>query len=544
MTWRLLPFRIYPRDIRYQISPIEFDFDRNCVLCQLPVVTFPLAATSREIVQVIPYGTVVGEGNSGGSTRSVATGVDVKLQPSPEWTLDATVHPDFSQVETDAFQITTNIRFVPFYPERRPFFMERSDLFRTMFRIFYSRTLIAPLYGIRVTGTHTRHTVAFLHLRDARLMLWFPGVQSAMQAVLDRPSTNTILHYRYNIGQQSSMGIFMTDREYAGGFNRLWSLDGRWYLSRRVTLSAQVVATWTDYPQDIARTYDQRPDPFWGWAAQVRFSRSGNIWSFGGGFRALSDTFRADMGFIQQVGIQRVYGFHTLNAYPDSRWINRIEWFASGNLTRSNDGRQQGHELVTGIRLAGTGQSLIHIGWRNFSERVGDILFHLNSGFAGIYTSPWSWFSMWMNYSLGDGIDYFLTLRVRQMRASMGIVLKPIENLSVAYNTTFRRLAEPRTLQTAWIHFGRVEWQITPRLALRQLVQWREYRFPDLRYQDSGYPAFSRALEVQTLVRYRWNYATALYVGFYGRWEMEPGRSARRHFSVFAKWTYLWNLSL
>ena len=47
------------------------------------------------------------------------------------YALDATINPDFSQVESDAGQVTVNERFALFFPEKRPFFLEGIELFGT-----------------------------------------------------------------------------------------------------------------------------------------------------------------------------------------------------------------------------------------------------------------------------------------------------------------------------------------------------------------------------------------------------------------------------
>jgi hypothetical protein len=55
-------------------------------------------------------------------------GVDVKLSPTRSTTLDLTVNTDFAQVEVDSLQL--NLTRIPlFFPERRPFFLERAGLF-------------------------------------------------------------------------------------------------------------------------------------------------------------------------------------------------------------------------------------------------------------------------------------------------------------------------------------------------------------------------------------------------------------------------------
>ena len=55
------------------------------------------------------------------------------------YTLDLTFNPDFSQIESDAPQVTVNQRYLVVYPEKRPFFMENSSVFHTPQTLFFSR---------------------------------------------------------------------------------------------------------------------------------------------------------------------------------------------------------------------------------------------------------------------------------------------------------------------------------------------------------------------------------------------------------------------
>ena len=86
------------------------------------------------------------------------TGFDAKMILSTSMNLDLTVNPDYSQVEEDRQQINLD-RFELFYPERRQFFLENSDLFSNLgnseARPFFSRRigLNAPVnFGERLTG--------------------------------------------------------------------------------------------------------------------------------------------------------------------------------------------------------------------------------------------------------------------------------------------------------------------------------------------------------------------------------------------------------
>ena len=75
-------------------------------------------------------------------------------------TLDGTINPDFSQVESDAFQVQVNQRFPVFFSEKRPFFMEGMGLFNiagtggdgNMRTAVHRRRIIDPIYGSKLTG--------------------------------------------------------------------------------------------------------------------------------------------------------------------------------------------------------------------------------------------------------------------------------------------------------------------------------------------------------------------------------------------------------
>jgi len=75
-----------------------------------------------------------------GFEPSFSGGLDLKLHISQELTLDATVLPDFGQVEAD--QVSLNLTtFELYYPEKRPFFLEGVDTFSTPFQLLYTRRI-------------------------------------------------------------------------------------------------------------------------------------------------------------------------------------------------------------------------------------------------------------------------------------------------------------------------------------------------------------------------------------------------------------------
>nr|MBA3949888.1 carbohydrate binding family 9 domain-containing protein [Acidobacteriota bacterium] len=112
-------------------------------------------------MQVIPYAAFTGarfldEGDAAGPAfvddRTARAGIDGKFVVKDAFTVDATLNPDFSQVESDAPQVTINQRFEVFFEEKRPFFIENASYFQTPINLFFSRRIADPQLGLRVTG--------------------------------------------------------------------------------------------------------------------------------------------------------------------------------------------------------------------------------------------------------------------------------------------------------------------------------------------------------------------------------------------------------
>ena len=94
-----------------------------------------------------------------GKNLAGRAGADVKIGFGPNLTLDATVNPDFGQVEADPAEVNLSA-FETFFSEKRPFFIEGSGLLNSPFEgYFYSRRIgsapIGPAPGDFVDYPHT-----------------------------------------------------------------------------------------------------------------------------------------------------------------------------------------------------------------------------------------------------------------------------------------------------------------------------------------------------------------------------------------------------
>ena len=155
-------YRNYPRDFRYQMFNIRLPRGGNCFICRGTTSTGLAGLPSGGHLVVAPYvdrpsrrrrprdglGTPLGE-RAGAKADG---GLDVKWMPTASTAVDATINPDFSQIESDVAQIAANERFALFFPEKRPFFLEGIELFATPIQAVYTRTITSPRWGVRATG--------------------------------------------------------------------------------------------------------------------------------------------------------------------------------------------------------------------------------------------------------------------------------------------------------------------------------------------------------------------------------------------------------
>lgn len=90
--------------------------------------------------------------NNGDYENTTELGGDVRWGIRQNLTLNATINPDFSQVEADVGQVLLNERFALFYPEKRPFFLDGLELFDSPNQLIYTRRIVAPNGGAKLTG--------------------------------------------------------------------------------------------------------------------------------------------------------------------------------------------------------------------------------------------------------------------------------------------------------------------------------------------------------------------------------------------------------
>jgi len=210
-------------------------------------------------------------------------GLNLRWGITTDLTMNATVNPDFSQVETDAGQINFDPRQSLYFAEKRPFFLDNIQQFTVPNRLIYTRRIADPIGAAKFTGSIGGATIGFMSAVDA---------EELSRSGDDTPVFN-ILRVRRNVGEQSSIGVLYTDRIDGDDYNRVAGIDGRLVLASQYTLAFQAAGSFW-------RTGDtQRRKPLW----NLSFDRSGRRFNLLASVNAIHDDFVAGAGFVNRRGI-------------------------------------------------------------------------------------------------------------------------------------------------------------------------------------------------------------------------------------------------
>jgi hypothetical protein len=278
-SWGLFFFREIPRKGELGFWP-AYSPRVAGRLTQAASATGVRGVASAGSLQFTPYTTTqaVDDTSTAVDVSRPAVGLDTKWVIRNRYVLDATVNPDFSQIESDEPQVTANERFETFFPEKRPFFLENASYFTTPIALLFTRRIVDPQIGIRVTGRQGPYAVAALVVDDEAP----GGVQSGRAVVAAARASR-------NVGRDGLVGTFVSTREHGANANRIVGVDGRFVVGSNWTGMWQAVATTT--------TEDGRPVAA-GPAYAASLTRSGRSVTYTAEWHDRGAGFRAAAGYV------------------------------------------------------------------------------------------------------------------------------------------------------------------------------------------------------------------------------------------------------
>jgi len=365
--WALMVYRVWPRDFNYQFYSVRMPRGSNCFLCWSATVQNIAGLPQGMHYVLAPYAagfsdtTYPPDGvvNAEPETKDKGeAGVDLKWLPDAGTIVDATINPDFSQVESDVVQIGVNERFALFYPEKRPFFLEQIDLLQTPIQAIYTRTITDPLWGARLTSRagSTSYTLLATNDRGGGTVV-IPGPVFSDTAPQDFQSYVGIGRARHDIGA-SYVGVVGTARVVeGGGYNYVGGADFQWHPNDADLVSGQ-------YLYSVSREPD-KPNLYPGWTGQAlsgfglttQWSHSDYHWDWLLQYDDFASGFRADDGFVPQVGYEQGTWNGGYRVYPTG-FFSRLRVGTGGNYSVDRGGALISRKAFPSITFQGMG------GWK------------------------------------------------------------------------------------------------------------------------------------------------------------------------------------
>lgn len=560
LTWTVAGWRNHPRDVRKQFATFKQDKNITCNFCQMDkLVGFESIKPSKNF-QFTPTLTasksdskedVPGPWNEGDVEYEV--GADIRWGITQDIVLNATLNPDFSQVEADASQLDINNTFSLFYREKRPFFLDGASYFNSeRFNFVHTRNIADPDYGVKLTGKTNGHSYGVLVANDNNTSFLIPGSLGSNVATLDQSSEVVVAKYKQDIGERSQIGALVTNRSANGYNNTLLSVDGAYSINESDTISYNVATSETDNTDMVVEDFDVKKNQS-DQALSVAINRNTRDYGLKASYTNVGDDFRADVGFMGRVDYERLVLGGSQTWYgKEGDWLNRYGYFGDWDKTYDQDGKMLEEEIEIHGNLQGQMQFYTNFGVVHRKRYYNGHYYKETQPMMYARITPYSGIRFDVFTRLGKQIDF------ANDRLGDIVVFEPTitwdanEHLKLQISQNYRSLdVKPGNLFTAQQSDIRATYQFDMRSNLKFVLQFTDIdRNADLYVLEEGETDDDRPdsnekyFSSQLIYSYKVNPQTLFYLGYSTGGYQDDGLEEieRDSRTAFAKFSYAWQL--
>ncbi|MBM86792.1 MAG: hypothetical protein CMQ41_00275 [Gammaproteobacteria bacterium] len=442
-------------------------------------------------------------------------GLDAKFVFNDSWALDLTLNPDFSQIESDEPQVTVNERFEVQFPERRPFFIENADFFATDSTLVFTRRIVDPEGGIRLTGRSGEYGFGGILINDAA-----PGLNREANDPLRGEKANiAIIRGFRDLGEQDRVGFLATERQLGDGYNRVLSLDGRFKFNENWSTQMQLIGTESEPSAG--------GDEVFGYQRNIMINREGRTYTNHTHFIETTSDFKTELGFQNRWSKPNTSGVHQssgLNFYPENSTLNRWGGSVFGVYLENQQGQKIYTQLQPTLDLRFETTEL-EFRWTDMEEILipGDFpglntirSYHYDNWQVSLDNNTLESLQVSANYRYGTALNLvpkagYLPSVADTSRIDLNVLVRPFDQLSID-NTYF--LTELETKSGAKVFSNEIirsnwNYQFTKELSLRFITQYDKTEAgPATRLKDE------ENLNFDILLRYVINPWSAFYIGY------------------------------
>lgn len=409
-------------------------------------------------------------------------GLSAKWGLTSTITLDATVNPDFSQVESDAFQVEINQRFPVFFSEKRPFFMEGAGLFNlagngqgdaSMLYAVHTRRIVDPIFGAKLTGSAGRVTFGTLTALDQA-----PGRRvDRGDPLFGRDKLYQVARAQVSLKRGSYAGAMATLTELAGRTNATGGADISLNFNGSNRLSGFVLASRTSGGLEGDASSS-------GVATQVNYGYNSRRFSTISQFEHYDRGFVMDTAFLNRTGVTAGWTYADYNFYPARGrfgWIRRVTpfTFLQGGRDRHEGGAE--YVAVAGVRSSFTRQGFLRADWLTAQEAWQQQEFQRGQWRVSGQVQAFRWLRPYGSFRRGTSIFYDADdpFVGDSIAGSFGATVQAGGRFSESLDFTrsvFDRPSTGERVFTVNVINSRTTYQFTREFALRGIVQFDSSR--------------------------------------------------------------------
>jgi len=525
-TWVVQFFRNLPRLSREQVAWTPNDRNNPCFMCQGGLIEGITGVQSTNSIELLPY--VVGQqrGALGDETDPVSgfqngkvkgrIGGGVRYSPSPDLSVEAVVNPDFSQVESDATQISVNSTFALNYPEKRPFFLYGADLFQNQTGTLYSRTINNPLAAARVTGKSGSFSFGYLAASDRNTPYIIPGEESSDFISTNLKSFSNVARARYDFGNETFVGGIVTARNASSSHNYVGGVDWSYRFRENYSFSGELYYSDTKEVNDLSLFSGMRSfgstghdaslngEQYEGAAYLLSIRRDARDYSVGLQYLDRAPTFQAQSGFVPNNNTRMAFLQQQYTFYPNNAWVDSWSIEANAGLHFNHEGVRKEKWFVPGISAQLKNQVNATVSYFLMNDELfGGVQFdNINRTQIQVTAKPSRALTVVFEGEFGRFIRRSANPDMgRGHNINLTATLRPTSRLQI--DLSFSRARLSSVASGALFYDGYISrvmgiYQFTPEIFLRVIGQ---------------YDQFNKAIDFYPLLSYKLNPFTIFYAG-------------------------------
>ena len=364
-AWKIKIFSGYLDDnnegVEVRAGSSKSSRDASCQLCLLDHTIVMDDIVIEKKLNFLPYvsSNISGSRNKyydriNFETPELNYGVGFDLELNKNLSVEGTINPDFSQVESDATRIDINSPTAINYPEKRPFFLRGIDALDYRIEVFNSRSINDPSFASKIINQGRKSRLYILSAFDEETPYLIPTQYESFTGLVGSSFSN-VIRYQNFINSKTQVGLLASNRYYEGdaygnlyGFDALFNFSDVWKFEFELFLNDNKEPDLIDVVNNDKtfgnKTVKLDGESINGNAVYATLRRDTETWRSFIEYSQISDGFRSDLGFITTNDEKKYTLWHSYNQYPNKSLLQRyrislrqdFEYNYNHDISRSN----------------------------------------------------------------------------------------------------------------------------------------------------------------------------------------------------------------